>query len=51
MSKCRTCKRALWDYEIFSNSPDKHWFICGCQCDLEESDDCDEYEEWTEGEE
>ena len=42
--RCRSCDYALWDYETFSNSPDKQWFVCGCQLGIEESED-DKYQE------
>lgn len=46
MANCKRCVFAEWDYEEFSNTTEKWWFVdgCikGCDCDREQ---CDEFEE------
>lgn len=46
MTDCGSCKFAEWDYEEFSNTTEKWWFVDGCikgrDCDREQ---CDEFEE------
>ena len=46
MSRCEHCRFAKWDYEEYSNTPDKAWFVCGCIKDLDtDGIDCEGYEE------
>ena len=52
MTTCEHCIHALWDYwnyETYYGTSGEHWFICGCDQGLEESEECEEYEE-VEGE-
>ena len=46
MTDCGSCRFAEWDYEEFSNSTEKWWFVSGCQKNLDdtEGDNCDGYE-------
>lgn len=45
MSDCRKCRFAEWDYEEYSNCPDKQWFVDGCIKDLENEGECEGFEE------
>jgi len=49
MTDCGSCRFAVWNYEEFSNSAEKWWFVSGCQKDLEdtEGDNCEGYENHT----
>lgn len=40
MNWCETCAYALWDYEEYSGTTQRQWFVCGCKKDLDENE-CD----------
>ena len=46
MTLCEHCIHALWDYETYYGTTDKQWFVYGCKQGLDESEECEGYEEW-----
>lgn len=46
MTDCRKCRFCEWDYEEYSNSRDKQWFVSGCQkgIDIQDGEYCWEFE-------
>ena len=46
MTNCGLCKYAILDYESYYGTIHREWFVTGCKKDLEESEDCEGYEEW-----
>jgi len=45
MCDCSSCANAVWDYYEYYGTTKKNWFVEDCKLGLDESEDCEGYEE------
>jgi hypothetical protein len=45
MTNCGNCRFAVIDYEEYYGTTMRQYFVSGCKKGLEESEDCEEFEE------